>query len=561
MSVALVESGAALLSMRNSDFDAHSAFGEVVDNSIQADATEIKVHFAYTPATSSRAREPIKFVAFGDNGCGMGGDIIHRCLQLGYSSRYNDRKGIGRFGVGATLAAINQCRKIEIYSKENGGSMLYTYIDLDMITSTPPKMEAIPDPKEKPLPGDLAHLVGEQSGTLVVWSKYDRQPDDATEIISEFKIWAGRTYRKFIWDNVSIAVNGNPIFAVDPLYFRTDGAKFPDDPKAKAYEEMTIEWPIPPEDQRVDGPKQSTVKIHMSVLPQDLRPNQGAGNTAAARERYIDRNEGISILRNNREVFYGHVPYWPGDPFKEIDRWWGCEVLFDAILDKEFTVKNIKRGAIPVTELKRALADRINPTRKTALEGVREVWAKQRADNLKTDAAIGVDTGHGDAEHAAKVTPTPKNVLDSDKDPDIETTKFTDEWLKHADEQHKAAWKAKFQSQPFTIIDEEWRGPEFFETSFLGGHSVLRYNMRHTFFDEIEKIRRRLEEADDANTDARRLKALIDLLLVSYAKSEAMFDSTLELSAERFIEQMRMNWGNYLASYIDAFKRETVEGE
>lgn len=561
MSVALVESGAALLSMRNSDFDAYSAFGEVVDNSIQAHATEVKVHFAYTPATNSRAREPIKFVAFGDNGDGMGGEVIHRCLQLGYSSRYNDRKGIGRFGVGATLAAINQCRKIEIYSKESGGTLQYTYIDLDMITSTPPTMVDIPDPISKSLPDELAHLIGDQSGTLVVWSKYDRQPDDATKIINEFKIWAGRTYRIFLWDNVSIIVNGNPIFAVDPLYVRTDSTKFPDDPKAHAYEEMTIKWPIPPEDQQADGPKQSTVKIRMSVLPRDLRPNQGSGNATSNRERYIDRNDGISILRNNREVFYGHVPYWPGEPFKEIDRWWGCEVSFDAVLDTEFTVKNIKRGAIPVTELKRALANKINPTRKTALEDVREVWAKQKADNLKTDAAIGVDTGHGDAERAAKDTPTPTNVLDSDKDPDIETAKFTDEWLKHADEQQKAAWKAKFQSQPFTIIDEEWRGPEFFETSFLGGHSVLQYNMRHVFFSEIEKIRQRLEENGEENNDARRLKALIDLLLISYAKSEAMFDSSLELSAERFIEQMRMNWGNYLANYIDAYKRETVEGD
>ncbi len=70
-------------------------------------------------------------------------------------------------------------------------------------------MVDIPDPISKSLPEELAHLIGDQSGTLVVWNKYDRQPDDATKIISEFKIWAGRTYRKFLWDNVSIMVNGS----------------------------------------------------------------------------------------------------------------------------------------------------------------------------------------------------------------------------------------------------------------------------------------------------------------------------------------------------------------
>jgi hypothetical protein len=41
MSVALVESGAAPESMRNSDFDVYSAYGEVIDNSIQAEGTEV----------------------------------------------------------------------------------------------------------------------------------------------------------------------------------------------------------------------------------------------------------------------------------------------------------------------------------------------------------------------------------------------------------------------------------------------------------------------------------------------------------------------------------------
>lgn len=38
MSVSLVESGAALQSMRNSDFDVHSAYGEVLDKRIHIHA-------------------------------------------------------------------------------------------------------------------------------------------------------------------------------------------------------------------------------------------------------------------------------------------------------------------------------------------------------------------------------------------------------------------------------------------------------------------------------------------------------------------------------------------
>ena len=50
--VPLVESGAALDSMRNSDFDVLSAYGEIVDNSIQAGARKIAVRIDYLARTS-----------------------------------------------------------------------------------------------------------------------------------------------------------------------------------------------------------------------------------------------------------------------------------------------------------------------------------------------------------------------------------------------------------------------------------------------------------------------------------------------------------------------------
>src|SRR5260221_716094 len=129
MQVLLVDNARALESLRNSDFDAYSAFGEVIDNSIQANAKRIDIKVIYTPR-SGRSFEPITKIGFADDGHGMDPEILHRCLQLGYSSRYNDRSGIGRFGVGMTLGAINQCERVEVYSKIPSGNWYMTYIDL-----------------------------------------------------------------------------------------------------------------------------------------------------------------------------------------------------------------------------------------------------------------------------------------------------------------------------------------------------------------------------------------------------------------------------------------------
>src|SRR5574340_103676 len=190
--VSLVSDSAALQSMRNSDFDAYSAMGEVIDNSLQAAAKNIAIQVDYTTSKAHRGVEPITAVYFGDDGIGMDTDTLHRCLQLGYSTRYNDRSGIGRFGVGATLAAINQCKKVELYSREDGNEWQYTYIDLSEITSDPPTMTGIPTPKKKSIQPGYEGLVGKNHGTLVIWSKFDRQQESASELIDELRIWVGR---------------------------------------------------------------------------------------------------------------------------------------------------------------------------------------------------------------------------------------------------------------------------------------------------------------------------------------------------------------------------------
>jgi len=293
----------------------------------------------------------------------------------------------------------------------------------------------------------------------------------------------------------------------------------------------------------------------MSLLPEEFRKNVGAGNSNAAVARHIPQNEGVSILRNNREVLYEHIPYWPGKHLAEIDRWWGCEISFDAVLDKEFTVKNIKRGAIPIRDLKNTLAAKINPTRETALEQVREVWAKAKAAAVVTPTG-GIVTGHEEAEATAKNTPTAKGVLDAGKNIEKESAKLTEEWLHHEDEKQKAAWQAKFQSQPFTIIDADWKGPEFVETSHLGGADVLRYNTRHPFFTELSAVKAALEATGEDNSHTRHLKVLIDLLLISHAKAETMIDPKVHWQPEQLLETLRMQWGQYLSNYLTTYKKE-----
>ena len=551
MTVLLVDNALALKSLRSSDFDAYSAYGEVIDNSIQAGAKNIGVRLSFQPK-AGRQFEPITNIAFTDDGHGMDAQVLHRCLQLGYSTRYNDRAGIGRFGVGMTLGAINQCKRIEVYSRVAPGDWTHVYIDLDEIEKTAGSDDAtgIQPPITKSPPADLEALLPSSSGTVVVWSKYDNQQERASLVLQEMKKWLGRTFRKFIWEGLRITVNGETVRAIDPLYVNTKNTYFPDDPSAEEFEPIIIKYPIPNEDLKPGGRREAEITIRLSLLPEKFRPSQGSGNSAAAKERLIHENEGVSILRNGREVFYGVIPYWPGAAFEDIDRWWGCEISFDAVLDKVFTVKNIKRGAVPIPELKRLICEQITPTRKTCVDRVRDLWAAHRARQIQEQGSSTVDSGHSDAEAVAKNTKTAQTQIDKGLDLEAESKRLAEAMEGDATEQERTAWVTKFKSQPFTIRDKHWKGTTFLDPHFLGGTAVLEYNMQHVFFQVLKEIRDCVDAEENLKYNAHRVKTLIDLLLISFAKAEGMFEQGLEMKSETFVEQLRANWGNYLQSYV-----------
>ena len=99
------------------------------------------------------------------------------------------------------------------------------------------------------------------------------------------------------------------------------------DPKAESLGETKIPMEIP----GTDG-ETADIVIKMSLLPKEWRLERGAGRSNEAKKRKIDQNEGVSILRANREVLYGHVPFITGERGEasslDIDRWWGCEISF-----------------------------------------------------------------------------------------------------------------------------------------------------------------------------------------------------------------------------------------
>ena len=369
--------GTTYQSLRESGFDFSTAIGELIDNSVQAKAKRIDIIPKFVEKKLKGKKEPISVinqVFVVDDGDGMDAENLNACPQLGFSTRYNDRKGFGRFGVGATYASISQCKRTTFCSRtKSTDDFIATYIDLDEISEN--EQQDIPKPSKVHLPEIPEDINIDNSSTIVVWQECDRlhsdangKPTKSSDLLDSLKEWVSRAYRYTIWDGVEIYINNEKIFAHDPLYLNTSQTKFPDDQPSTVKCTKFIKWDVPG-----SQGKTSTISVKLTLLPEAWRTEQGDGGREPAVKRRIPENQEISVLRLHREVAFGN--FYPMVPSQiPIDRWWGCEINFEPELDECWEIKNVKRGVRPTKELRSELRKLLNtPIRKMRKE-IQDYW-------------------------------------------------------------------------------------------------------------------------------------------------------------------------------------------
>lgn len=551
-----IEQDTALESMRASDFDCYSAYGEVIDNSIQAYASKIYIHFQ---AKKNKSKD-IDTVFFVDDGHGMDKDLLHKCLKLGHSSRYNDRAGIGRFGVGMTLGAIHECRRVEVFSKIKGGSWNHTYLDLDEIKNG--TLKYLPYPENKEPPKELVKEISE-SGTVLMWTSYDKQVFPLKKIIDELHFWIGRTFRKFIWGeakgykSVEIFINNKNVKAFDPLFVNKQFTGFENEAKAELSKPQAFSWHIPIEANAKK--QQSEVLINVSLLPDEYRRDFMTGGDSFAKERFINRNEGISILRNDREVFYGIIPYATKLGSSEADintnRFIGCEICFDAVLDTEFAVKHIKRGAVPVKGLKEEIVKRLHPTFRTLREKIRNRRSERKREAEKetegSNAPIGISGLHSETNKLLK--DNKKQILKGDKaGKEDDDHRIVDILKPEGTETEKVNVLDVLKSNGITIDEREFFGSDFLDIEHGNGYKTLFYNTNSVFFKEYKSI---LDHIASKNSElAKDYKVLIDLVFVGYMMAESKIDPDENIDGGTFMNEIKSNWANDLARMLKKWR-------
>jgi hypothetical protein len=558
----LIQVDRALESWRDAGYDLSAAVGEVVDNSIEAGARAIRIETVRVIGERGKkgAKGSIGAIAVGDDGTGIAPDILPSSLTLGFSTRYGRREGLGRFGVGAKLAALSQARRVDIYTRPVGRTQIFhTFLDLDHIQSG--EQHFLEAESVDGFPAEYAHLMQDdegaevESGTLVVWSKVDRLEEggrfgsSVDERIAELFKFLGRAYRKFIASGIRIVLNDRPVTLHDPLFLL---------PNPRAIEVLGPDaWRaevIASEKKEIDGQE---FEITVTLLPKAVRLVRGEGGIGGKgqpfKDLYVPENEGrLSILRNGREIYYDIVPRLLPGGVKNQDRFIGIEVAFPATLDEYFQVRHVKRGAEPVSKLRDELRRFLEQPVKTARDKIQEMWtetdiAKRAQESPHDTAIVAFEKMEETAPRGIGGTDLPAEQVEQVYEDAVQDLAGV---LGVTDPVEVAKLKEEVRDQTLTVIDEDWPGRQLLDITHVHGRMIMRLNWRHPFMREIYQPVRDLADGkmtlaslspDEMQRFAQKIEGAIDLLLFSYAKAENQHRHPDEQYG-----QLRTYWGSFL---------------
>jgi hypothetical protein len=610
----IVSADMTVEAMRESGYKSTAhALAELIDNAIEANATLVELIVVEEPSkVSERVRYQVDTIGVLDNGCGMDGELLRQSLRFGAGTR-KQRKGMGRFGVGLPSSSMSQCKRVDVWSWQNGPSnALHTYLDLAEVTSG---AEDVPEPVEEPLPDmwqDLGQGLG-TSGTLVVWTKLDKvQWRGAGTTLKKTEELIGRVYRRFIVrgdcrirmvaarDGELIPLNDFDVRPNDPLYLTVPSSTPAPFDKVPMFELFgaTSTGELGGEKFDVKGADGKSYPVYVRTAvareaarisdqtdvpwPTNVSPTQLPGSTPWG--QHAARNLGISLVRADRELALdtGWV-----NSYNPTERFWGIEIDFPPQLDEVFGVTNNKQGAMVFSEFANFnwqedangqnfseycdMLDEEGDPRRPLIEivyHIREKLIKEARKRLQaqTDGTRSALTRHADAEQRANeavkrrridAAPTRTEQLGAAATPEQVKQEQVESLVEvhHLKEAEATRMIEESLANGKTVRILPSRNPEspaFFGVEFIPNMLQVSLNKAHPVYEHLVEVLDTDTDGATAQELAARIARAADalkLLLVSWGRYEDELP-TAKLREEA--KEARQAWGKVAAKFLTA---------
>lgn len=273
-----------LASLRSVGYSDQTAIADIIDNSITANATEIRIEYDW----------PKKSISIIDDGYGMGFDELIENMRIGSSDpeKVRDDTDLGRFGMGMKTAAFALARRLTVITKKD--CVLSNAVwDLDMIPDIGWNLLCMENDE---LLYYSEKIKGEQ-GTIIILEKLDRVITEENEekakqqfyrSLSTVEKHLGITFHRFIEeDGLVIKANGNIIEPWNPFVL--------DNKATQEFDEEEI----------YSEDESKRIVIQPFILPhktkfdteEDFKKAAGPGDWRA--------NQGLYVYRNRRLLVHG----------------------------------------------------------------------------------------------------------------------------------------------------------------------------------------------------------------------------------------------------------------
>lgn len=543
-----------------------SALCEHVDNAIQADADEVRVYFRQTGKQGNAVIDTAVF----DNGKGMAPNVLKVATSFGGSMNFNNRAGIGRFGMGMKTAALSMSPTMELFSWQEPNAFYNMTLDVDAIGKERTNAVELPDPTlMNDLPDEIADFftkpmgfpssAGEQdlfvgrsddinerlgqSGTIVYMPACDRLTYAKARTLVEHAVKEmSRVYRRAIANGLRLYINNRQVDAFDPTY-SMGGARHTKmlDIEAKTSRLLfakTVEVPI-----REHSAQKEKIIIRLYRLP--IEEWSTLSRKTLRNDLQVFNGLTVSMLRNDREVFAG--PMTELTTRHSVTHWYRIQIDFPGSLDEAFGVAANKQGVRPKGYVKDAIKTAIGDDITTINDEIKRYQGAQASarDSAQPSASEAKATD-ADQYQAKPLLLTPEE--EAQLEGNLRTLAIA---LRRDGESDDEAFERVRESKYLIEFkhDEYW---PFYHIEHRFGRVILTLNSAHPFFEKLYEPLRKLAEGgafgeEDDGIDTPKTEGqdgplvALELLLLSLARTQSQIAVGND-DAKKTLETLRREW-------------------
>ena len=557
--------------------DTTSALCEHVDNSIQASASEVRIYIRQTGKQGAYKTD----VAVLDNGTGMAPNVLKVAMAFGGSMNFNNRSGIGRFGMGMKTAALSMSPLVEFYSWQEPGAIYNIALDVEAVGRERSNNVMLPDPELlEELPDDVAEIIQKpmsvprdrsqqilfaevnddlrevlgRSGTIIYMPSCDRLSyAKANTLVDHATKEMARVYRRAIGNGLRLFVNNRQVMAFDPTYSMANARhhQYLDDvtvKKSKLVAAKLINIFV----HDTKDSETAQIKINLYKLP--IEEWYHLPQKTLRNDLHLFNGQTVSILRNDRELFADRMADLTTR--HSITHWFRVQIDFPGELDEAFGVAANKQGVRLKGYVKDAIKKGIGEEISTVISEIRRFQSEQRinAETAKPSTSENKATS-ADPHQARSLSLTPEE--EEQVEENLRTLAVA---LKRSNESDEEAFQRVKASRYLIkfVHDEYW---PFYRAEHRYGRVILSINTAHPFFSELYDPLRKLDARDsfdsDENNGAKHVRennsplVVLELLLLSLARTQSALSLENE-DAHRTLETLQREWSEALRIQLTA---------